>query len=493
MKPMTRKPDNQIIALPESIEGVSFFLVGIKGTGLSALAELLHSNRASVSGSDTAETFYTDSILESLGIPYVESFESKLLPEGTDFVVYSPAYDPGSNPQLLEAKRRGLTLLTYPEALGLLSRNYISVGIAGVHGKSTTTAMAGTVANRLKLPVSVVAGTAVPTFDGRSTIVNGNRYLIAETCEYRRHFLNYRPECIVITSVELDHPDYYRDEEDVRRAFEEYALNVVRDGAIIYCADDAGANAVASRTAAKRGDIRFISYGRNAEGAYRITDVKEGSGTQELRLAEIDRTFVLRIPGEHNVLNASAVVAVAEHLCMDYYSRFGTSEIDEVGEALESFRGSRRRSEIVGEAAGVLFMDDYGHHPTAIRSTLNGLRRFYRDRRIIVDFMPHTYSRTERLFHSFAASFDAADVVIINEVYASAREREHAAGAPGGEELARAISATRGDVRYFGRPDDAVPFCIEILREGDLFVTMGAGDNWLLSHELYNRLRSADR
>jgi UDP-N-acetylmuramate--alanine ligase len=467
--------------LPESLAGCRVHLVGIKGTGMTALAEVLSARGARITGSDTTEKFYTDAVLQRLGVQYREGFSAENLPADTQLVVHSAAYRREENPELVAAVARGIPTLLYPEALGLLSRRSFSVGISGVHGKSTTTAMCGAILKEWAFPSTVIVGAEVPAFGNRSTLVQGERYLVAETCEYRRHFLNFHPAHLLITSIEPDHLDYFRDLEDMITAFEEYGELLARGGTLAFCADDAGAVEAARRTAVRRKDVRLLPYGRGAGGAFRIVGESGGSGRSCFRLDGFDATFTLRVPGSHNVLNAAAALAVCSLL---WKEERGSSvmELAAAARALEAFTGSRRRSEIVGEAAGILVMDDYGHHPTAIRKTLEGIRDFHPDRRLVVDFMSHTYSRTEALLPEFAKCFSAADVVILHKIYASAREKNE--GGVTGRDLFREVSKNHATVSYFEEPMDALPFLASELKRGDLFLTMGAGDNWKLGREI---------
>ncbi len=193
---------------------------------MAALAEVLSARGARVTGSDTPETFYTDAILDRLGIAYTEGFDAANLPPGTALVVHSAAYLADQNPELLAAAAAGIPVVTYPEALGLLSAICDASGVCGVHGKSTTTALCGAILKEWGFPATVVVGTEVPGFGGRSTLIQGDRHLVAETCEYRRHFLNFHPERILITSIEPDHLDYFRDLEDIIDAFESYGRSL---------------------------------------------------------------------------------------------------------------------------------------------------------------------------------------------------------------------------------------------------------------------------
>lgn len=473
--------------VPRNLQGFPVHMVGIKGTGMASLAELFHRLGARVTGSDRPEKFYTDVQLSKLGISYAESFRSENLPQDTRLVVYSTAYSPTENPELRRAAATDVPVLTYPQALGELSRRTTSTGITGVHGKTTTTALVGTLVKALGMPASVIAGSAVASFGDGGTIVQGDHYFVAETCEYQRHFLDFHPSCIILTNAELDHPDYFADEADVRSAFVEYALRLSRAGRLIYCADDPGARAVADEARGRRPDLRLIPYGRNARGRFAVTHEQTAPGEYHFSLSGIHGSFALRVPGAHNVLNAAAAVAWAATTMEEEGARTDDAAADRIAEGLAAFRGSRRRSEVVGEAGGILFMDDYAHHPTAIRTTIAGLRAFYGKRRIVADFMPHTFSRTRRFLAEFASCFGDADELVLHDIYASARE--HDPGDVSGRDLYRRAAAEHPYVVYFPKPLDAWDWCVEHLRPGDLFVTLGAGDNWRLGRRLYDTLR----
>ncbi|MDR2746546.1 MAG: UDP-N-acetylmuramate--L-alanine ligase [Treponema sp.] len=480
---------------PESfvVPGSSIYFIGIKGTGMCALAELMHTTGYRVSGSDCADVFYTDAILKKLGIPYYENFSPEHIRENFDLVVYSAAYSFESNGEMAEARRRDLPIIKYTDALGLYSANFDSSGIAGVHGKTTTTAMAGHLARGAGLPAQILAGSAVKGFNDRSTLNLGNKYFIAETCEYRRHFLSFHPRRIILTSVESDHQDYYPTYESIRDAFVEYCRLLPPDGELIYCADDPGACEVASVIAGSSGGTglspRMVPYGFSAKGDYRILSYRVEKERAELRLAGFPGELYIRVPGRHQALNAAAALALCSSLAAKETGegRPGgwTEEIREgVKRALEEFTGSRRRSEILGEAGGILFMDDYAHHPTAVKTTLEGLRSFYPGRRIIVSFMSHTYTRTASLLDEFAGSFGDADAVFLHRIYASARERY--SGGVNGRTLFEKTREKRDKVYYTDEPLEAAGLLKGLLKPGDLFLTMGAGDNWPLGEKLYH-------
>jgi UDP-N-acetylmuramate--alanine ligase len=449
---------------------------------MAALAEILSARGARVSGSDTAEEFYTDEVLRRLSIPFVEGFREENLPPDAQLVIHSAAYRRDENPELISAVRRGVPLVIYPEALGLLSSRSDSSGISGVHGKSTTTAMCGAIIKEWGFPATVLVGAEVPAFGGRSTVVQGDRYLVAETCEYRRHFLNFHPSRIVITSVEPDHLDYFRDLEDMLSAFEAYGLSLPPGGVLIYCHDDPGAREAASRIGSRRSDLVMMPYGRTAPGPLRISREESGEGRSSFSLDGMLGRFTLKVPGAHNILNATAAIGLCTQLWASARGADTPPDLNGVTRALAGFSGSRRRSEIVGEAGGVLVMDDYGHHPTAIEKTLEGIASFHPGRRLVVDFMSHTYSRTQALLKEFGTCFAPADLVILHRIYASAREKNEAGIT--GRDLFREVSRHHPHATYFEEPLDALPFLASELKRGDIFITMGAGDNWKLGREL---------
>ncbi|MDR2403925.1 MAG: UDP-N-acetylmuramate--L-alanine ligase [Spirochaetaceae bacterium] len=473
--------------------GAQVYFVGIKGTGTCAFAELLHNAGVSVSGSDGPDVFYTDAILRELGIPCYESFAAGHIKAGTDLVIHSAAYSPDTNAELAEAREKGIPILKYPDALGAYSAGFDASGIAGVHGKTTITAMSGVLIRAAGLPAQILAGTAVSGFGGRSTLNLGNTYFVAETCEYRRHFLAFHPKRIILTSVESDHQDYYPTYDSIRDAFLEYIRKLPPGGALIYCADDPGASETTEIIRREGRDLLFIPYGFTAEGGFAIEDYRISEERIVMGIRGLPGEFRLRIPGRHSALNAAAALALTDCLVKreagggDRSGGLGGERLDRVREALEEFRGSKRRSEVIGEAGGILFMDDYGHHPTAVKTTLAGLREFYRDRRLVVSFMSHTYTRTAALLDEFAASLGAADLVILHKIYPSAREEYH--GGVTGESL---FEKTRVYTRavYYKEPEDALEPLKGMLVPGDLFVTLGAGDNWKLGVALFNYFRS---
>lgn len=493
-------------SLPADVRGVHIHVVGIKGTGCAALVEILHARGAIITGSDVSERFYTDEVLEKLGLTALPFSEDNIT-EKTQYVIHSSAYSPEKNPDLRAAVQRGIPVLLYTEALGSVSRAAYSAGVCGVHGKTTTTGLTGTLLKALDLPSQVLAGSVIASFaEGGSCTMTSpvfaqasaeeKRYFVAETCEYQRHFMSFSPQKIILTSVESDHQDYYPTYEDIRAAFIDYICLLPEGGEVFYCADDAGASDTVALAKARRADIRFVPYGTTAAGDWKVTLGETSGGLQHFTLPLLG-SCALSVPGVHNVRNATAALAlVYALLCAD--GKDPASYADVLKKALVSFSGGKRRSEIIARTKTplgeeLIVLDDYGHHPTAIATTLAGYRAFYKNHKIIVDFMSHTYTRTAALLEEFASSFGDADVVIINKIYGSAREDARNATVTG-EILAERTRAHNSATVYAGEFEEAARIALSELSkpsgksDGYLFVTMGAGDNWKVGKRVLEAL-----
>ena len=489
------------VSLPANLSGVHIHFVGIKGTGMAALVEILYHNGAVITGSDVSERFYTDEILEKLNLKALP-FSEKNITDQIQYVIYSSAYKLDQNPDLKEAVKKGIPCLLYNQALGSYSSRAYSCGICGVHGKTSTTGLTGTILKEIDLPVQVLAGSIINSFGSTCTytsplIKNSSvkePVFVAETCEYQRHFMAFCPRKIILTSVESDHEDYYPTYNDIRDAFVDYVCKLPDGGDLIYCADDKGAVEVSQLAKKRRPDINFIPYGTSAEGDYKLTYKTVENEKNQFSLSLFRKDFYLRMPGKHEVMDACAALALVCQLLKE----FGKNPLDyedKIAKGLENFSGGKRRSEIVGEfknskGKSVLVIDDYGHHPTAVKTTLEGYRDFYKGRKIIVDFMSHTYSRTQALLKEFAACFDSADYIILHKIYSSARENPADFDITGKtlyDEVVKHYNSAE-KVSYFEEILDAKELALaeinkdlpEEYPDGYLFVTMGAGDNWKL-------------
>ncbi|MGN0728284.1 UDP-N-acetylmuramate--L-alanine ligase [Treponema sp.] len=491
---------------PRDFHGVHVHFVGIKGTGMAALVELLFARGAVITGSDVTERFYTDEILERLGIEPLP-FGKQNITEKIQLVIYSSAYSPEKNPDLAEARLLGIPMMLYSEALGALSRNSYSCGICGVHGKTTTTGLVGTIMKNLDLPSQVLAGSIIASFGNSCTMTTcsfsaseGQKYFIAETCEYQRHFMSFSPRKIILTSVESDHQDFYPTFSDIQNAFVDYICLLPQNGDLIFCADDKGAFETALIASKRRSDINLIPYGENAQGNFGVSFGSVSGGKQHFIIG--DTECVLHVPGRHNVLNAAAAFALAYRL-LNEAGKNPRDFREQIKKGIEEFSGGKRRSEVTGRAKNkfgqdIIFIDDYGHHPTAIKTTLDGFRQFYKNHKIIVDFMSHTYTRTAALLDEFADSFGSADFVIINKIYGSAREQPGTLSVTG-KILAERTAEYHPHVVYAAEFQEACEIAAEELNkktefpDGYVFVTMGAGDNFKVGQMVLEKFKQQDK
>lgn len=466
----------------DKINGFRIHIIGIKGTGCSALAEILCHYGACVSGSDTEEDFYTQKSLNKLEISIYNQFSVHNIHRDIGLVIYSAAYAE-YNEELSEAKRLRIPSLSYPQALGLLSENSLGVAVAGVHGKTTTTAMLGLMAKSHGWPATVVLGALVSGFNSSATYIAGGDIFIAETCEYREHFMNFHPKAIVITAIEWDHQDYYKSLEEIENAFLRFVLKLSWGGIVVYNADCSSTQKVINLVKKDREDICFYAFGRNDSSDFLIKEEKVFNEFNSFYLSTIDSDFLLRLPGAHNVANSSAALVMMYALAKHYAFFWDKSLSYKV---LMQFEGLSRRLEVISAGNnkdGVLVLDDYAHHPTAIASTIGGLRSFYPNRRIVLSFMSHTDSRTKALFEDFAQAVSLADIIILHKVYVSAREvGSHESQ---GKRLFQATQRYKPKgVFYVEEPLDSLYLVKSLLQHGDIFITMGAGDNFHLAHKL---------
>jgi UDP-N-acetylmuramate--alanine ligase len=450
--------------------------VGIGGIGMSGIAELLANLGYAVSGSDAKRSAST-ARLETLGITVSEGHAAAQVGDA-DVVVVSSAVKP-SNPEIVEAARRGIPVIARAEMLAELMRLRFSIAVAGSHGKTTTTSMIALVLERAGLDPTAVIGGRLSAF-GSNARLGGGELMVAEADESDRSFLMLWPSIAVMTNIDHEHMESYGSFADLQQAFVDFGNKVPFYGSVIACADDPQLAAVLPRL--KR---RVVTYGIEAPGASFVgRDVALGAfggrcvvdrqtpdGTQEMGVLE------LAVPGRHNLQNAMAVVAVADRLGVDFAR---------VAEALRGFNGAERRFERHGEAGGVLVIDDYGHHPTEIAAVLAAARATF-DRRLVVAFQPHRYSRTEQLMEAFGPALREADEIVLTDIYAASEEP-----IPGitVDALAAAIRATSGRPVHVVRSiDEVVAALMRIVTPGDAVITLGAGSIGTLPAQILEALQ----
>lgn len=447
-------------------------MVGIGGIGMSSIAEVLLRRNYSVSGSDLCSTDVTEH-LEKAGATIFRGHASSQV-EGACVVVHSSAVDPDTNPETLYARQHQIPVIRRSEMLAELMRMKFGIGIAGTHGKTTTTTIAGHVLEAGGFDPTIIVGGKVSAFGSNAVSGEGDIILI-EADEYDRTFLRLTPVLAVITNIDTDHLDCYDDLEDIKRAFVQYASSVPFFGAVIVCLDDENVVAVLDRI--KR---RVITYGTGAQAQIRAQAIEQNGRYMQFDVyVEKERLGCVRIdaPGMHNVLNALAAIAIGVELDMEF---------EDISRGISSFSGVQRRMQEIGEASGVLIVDDYAHHPTEVRAALEGAAGCWPDRRIFAVFQPHLYSRTRDLCDDFTRSFGDADVVVIMDVYGAREKRiEGITGAC----IADGVRANgHPDVTYVADKSDLVRAVVDKSRKGDVILTLGAGDIWRLNREIFKTL-----
>jgi UDP-N-acetylmuramate--alanine ligase len=447
-------------------------MVGIGGIGMSSIAEVLLNRGYDVTGSDLKTSDVTRR-LEDHGATVYEGHAAEQV-GAADVVVYSSAIDPEENSETREAERRRISLIPRAEMLGELIRMKYGVGVAGTHGKTTTTSMAGLVVAEGGFDPTVIVGGKVTAF-GSSAVTGEGDVIVIEADEYDRTFLRLTPSIAVVTNIEEDHLDVYDDLEDIKAAFTQYANSVPFFGAAILCLDDPNVQAIV-------GDVerRIITYGTTRQAEVRAENVRrDGLQTRfdvmrrEERLGEVE----LQVPGMHNVRNALAAVAVGLELEIGF---------EGIRDGLAEFTGVRRRFEKIGEAGGVVVLDDYAHHPTEIRATLDAASQGYPDRRIVAVFQPHLYSRTRDFLDDFARSFFETDLLVLTDVYGS---REDPIEGVDGQLLAdRAEQFGHRSVHYVPDKTSLPARLHDLTAPGDVVLMLGAGDIWRYSRDFVELL-----
>jgi UDP-N-acetylmuramate--alanine ligase len=432
--------------------------VGIKGTGMSALAQLYARMGYEVSGSDSEEVFFTDELLSKAGITYIGTPSPERV-EHVDLVVHSSAYN-HDHVEIKRALELGIPVYTYPELLGKLTRERPTILISGTHGKTTTTSMIGALLTRCNLDPMVVIGSK--NYNIGSNARFGAGMMVAEACEYKRNFLNYSPQMLIVNNIDFDHPDYFKDHDDVHLAFQQLVDKLPDDGILITCGDDPRCRML--KTTAK-----VVYFGLNPNNDIYAINILESRGVLRFDVWEGSvpiGTVQFRSLGQHNVLNALATIALARHLNIPF---------EEVQASLREFRGVYRRFDYLGRLGQMELYDDYAHHPSEIQTTLRAVKNSFPDDRLITVFQPHTYTRTKKFLQEFADSLMLSDEVLLVKLFSSAREAD-----PGdklSEQLAEAIRERGKSVTFVEDLQQGTQFLRQYAKEKQgIVLTMGAGN-----------------
>lgn len=435
--------------------------IGIGGIGLSGLAEILHNRGHVVSGSDMKESDITDKIKEK-GIKVYIGQEAEHVRDA-DLIVYSAAVSE-ENPEMQKAREMGLPMLTRAEMLGLIMAEYVnSIAVSGTHGKTTTTSMISLILENAQKDPTILVGGNLSEIGGNVKIGNSG-YFITEACEYMDSFLSLKPRIEIILNIDSDHLDYFKDIDHIVNSFQRFADLVSEDGIIIAYDANPFVNNIIKKLP------NAISFGFNDSCTYYVTDVVfNSSGMPQFYINHKKKrlcTVQLSIPGEHNILNALAAFACCHYLGVDE---------EDIVNTLENYTGTQRRFDIVGMSSkGMKVVDDYAHHPTEIRATLEAARNIPH-KSLWCIFQPHTYTRTMALFDEFITSFEDADKIIFAEIYAAREKNIHKISS---EKLAVETKKIypQKDICYIQSFDEIAEFVLKNAVNGDLVITMGAGD-----------------
>lgn len=434
--------------------------IGIGGISMSGLAEILLSRGFTVSGSDSQSSPLTKR-LESLGAAVYYGQRADNIKNGTDLVVYTAAIHE-ENPELAEVRRQNIPALSRAELLGQLMLNYqIPIAVSGTHGKTTTTSMISEILLAADADPTLSIGGILKTIHSNLR-VGHSEYFVTEACEYTNSYLSFFPKYSIILNIEEDHMDFFKDIDDIRNSFRRFAELLPADGALIINGDIERFHEITQGLS-----CRIVTFGSTDESGYYPTDIsvsEHGCASYVLHRPDgTTETIHLSAVGIHNVYNSLSAVALSDLLGIDAAA---------VQKGLSSFGGTDRRFEHKGTLGGMTVIDDYAHHPTEIRATLNAAKD-HPHKRLVCVFQPHTYTRTKAFLDDFAKALSAADLVILTDIYAA---REKNTIGISSKDLKEKLDALGTECYYYPLFDDIENFILQNCGDGDLLITMGAGD-----------------
>lgn len=431
--------------------------IGIGGIGVSALAEYYLEKGNKVSGSDLVSSEITESFEKKGAKIFIGKHKSKNITEDMDLVIHSPAV-PSDNPELKEARKLNIKTQSYPQALGELTKKYFTIAVSGTHGKSTTTAMLGLLLTQAGLDPTVIVGTKVKEFQGSNCRVGKSKFLVIEACEHEESFLNYWPKISIVTNIEKEHLDYYKNFNNVLKGFEKFVSHLPDDGILVINKDHENTSIFLKKI--KNSKFRIENYSLKQKVAGKIKKV-------------------MKIPGKHNISNALAALTVARILKIP----------DKISlKSLSEYEGTWRRFEVhnkILDSKIITIVNDYAHHPTEIKATLAAAREKFPKDKIWVVFQPHQYQRTFYLFKDFIEVFSKAplDKLIIIDIYdVAGREKSSIKKKVSSEKLVERIKAkTKKEIIYIPSIEKVADYLYVNLEGGEVVVIMGAGDIYKLA------------
>ena len=450
-------------------------MVGIGGIGMSGMAEILLQKGYHITGSD-ANMGETIERLQELGAEISIGHDAKNI-EGADVVVYTSAVKAEENIETSAALDKGIPVIKRAEMLAELMRMKYGVGVAGTHGKTTTTTMIGHVIQDGSFDPTIMVGGKVHSFSKTNAVVGKGDIIVYEADKFKGGFLRLTPSLSVITNIEAEHLDIYDNLEDVKEAFIEFANKVPFYGAVVLCLDDPNVRSIIPDI-----ERRTTTYGLTPQAQIRAIDIEIdhfNSKFTVLKEGEELGEINLQAPGKHNVKNALAAVAVGLELDINF---------KDIKSGLERFEGVFRRFQLKTEQDGVIVIDDYAHHPTEVQATLDAARQGWKDRRIVAVFQPHLYSRTQELYKEFGLSFFDAEVCVITDVYPSREEPIEGVTGKLISDVAKEYGHQK--VHYIEDKNDLPVKLKDIVEPGDVVITMGAGDIYKYGEQFVEALEA---
>jgi UDP-N-acetylmuramate--alanine ligase len=454
------------------------YVIGIKGSGVVGVVEILKARGIEVLGSDTEEKFFTDAVLQKNQIKYFEGFSAENIPIDVDLVIYSTAYNEKNNVEFQESLRRKLSMISYPEILAQLFNEKYGIAICGTHGKTTTSAWLANTLKELGADPTAAIGSRVTNWEGNA-LIGAGEFFVLEADEYQNKIARYNPHGVVLTSCDYDHPDFFPDFEAYKQVFKDFVTRIPKTGFFVVCGD-----ATSTLEVAEEATCTVLTYGFSDGCDFKIIKAElKRENTKPTQIFEVMQgeknlgKFEIQLFGKHNILNALAGIVVCHKL---------NFSVEKIQEALKTFRGTARRFEFIGERNGAILIDDYGHHPDEIRATLKAARELYAEKNIWAVFHPHTFTRTKALLSEFSQSFSDADKVIILDIYGSAREAQ---GGVHSKDLVELVNKyDRGKAEHIATIDEVVEFLKDKIGADDVVIAIGAGNGW----EVVSKLKTTD-
>jgi len=449
--------------------------IGVGGAGMSGLASILLDLGHKISGSDILTSKITKRLADKGATIFTGHNKDNV--EGADLIVVSSAI-PESNSEIRGARDRKVTIIKRAEMLARLMENKCGIAIAGTHGKSTTASMISLLLEKSGFDPTVVVGGELNNFKNNAKLGKGH-HIVVEADESDGSFLELNPHIAIVTNIEDDHLDHYENMANILKDFGKFIEKVPDNGQIILCRDCDNVKKLI-----KQYSRRYVSYGIFSQADIMAKDIELNnlnSKSKIFRQGEKIGELYLKVAGYHNILNALAATAVALELGINF---------SEIAKILDTFQGVHRRMEIVASTDNnILIIDDYAHHPTEIKATLSSLKSSWQNRRIVAVFQPHRYSRTKLLAKKFGQAFFDADCVIINDIYSA---NESPISGISGETIFKEIKKTHHrQIKYLPFKDDILIYLYEMIKPGDIIITMGAGDIWTVGYELAKQLKKS--